>query len=201
MSVQPQPQTQPKIYRPEIPSPARRRLNRAGRGGLQAAIIAFFTFFSAFPFYWMLIATFKTNQDLYRPINNPFIFNQPPTMENLELLFNRTNYTTWLANSLIIGVAVVIITLLLAVPAAYALARLSWRVGEQLGGDPLILADAAETRICVLLSISTLLGLVVFTFTGAGWVDPVAGFVIAVFAVKEGREAWDGELVEDDDDD
>lgn len=133
MSIQSQPQTQPKIYRPDIPSPARRQINRVGRGSLQAAIIAFFTFFSAFPFYWMLIATFKTNQDLYRPINNPFIFNQPPTMENLELLFNGTNYTTWLANSLIIGVAVVIITLLLAVPAAYALARLSGRVGEQLG--------------------------------------------------------------------
>jgi divalent metal cation (Fe/Co/Zn/Cd) transporter len=74
-------------------------------------------------------------------------------------------------------------------------------VGELLGDDPLILADAAETRICVLLSISTLLGLIVFALTGAGWVDPVAGFIIATFAIKEGREAWEGELVEDDDDD
>ena len=81
------------------------------------------------------------------------------------------------------------------------LARAKRRVGEQLGGDPLILADAAETRICVLLSISTLVGLVVFTLTGAAWLDPVAGFVIAAFAVHEEREAWEGELVEDDDDD
>jgi divalent metal cation (Fe/Co/Zn/Cd) transporter len=65
----------------------------------------------------------------------------------------------------------------------------------------LILADAAETRICVLLSISTLLGLVLFALTGAAWLDPVAGFVIAAFAIHEGREAWEGELVEDDDDD
>jgi divalent metal cation (Fe/Co/Zn/Cd) transporter len=81
------------------------------------------------------------------------------------------------------------------------LARAKRQVGEQLGGDPLIMADAAETRICVLLSISTLLGLVAFALTGAAWVDPVAGFVIAVFAIKEGREAWEGELVEDDNDD
>ena len=74
------------------------------------------------------------------------------------------------------------------------------RVAEQLGGDPLILADAAETRICVLLSISTLLGLALFALTGAGWLDPVAGFVIALFALHEGREAWAGELVEDQDD-
>jgi divalent metal cation (Fe/Co/Zn/Cd) transporter len=78
------------------------------------------------------------------------------------------------------------------------LARAKRRVAEQLGGDPLILADAAETRICVLLSVSTLLGLGLFALTGAGWLDPVAGFVIAVFAVREGREAWEGELVEED---
>ena len=81
------------------------------------------------------------------------------------------------------------------------LARAKRRVGEALGGDQLILADAAETKICVLLSISTLLGLGLYALTGAAWLDPVAGFVIALFAIHEGREAWEGELVEDDDDD
>ncbi|WP_347059934.1 cation transporter [Blastococcus sp. HT6-30] len=74
------------------------------------------------------------------------------------------------------------------------LARAKRRVGEQLGGDPLILADAAETRICVLLSVSTLVGLGLYSLVGWTWLDPVAGFVIAVFAVMEGREAWEGEL-------
>jgi divalent metal cation (Fe/Co/Zn/Cd) transporter len=81
------------------------------------------------------------------------------------------------------------------------LARAKRRVGQALGGDQLILADAAETKICVLLSISTLLGLGLFALTGAAWLDPLAGFVIALFAIHEGREAWEGELVEDDDDD
>jgi divalent metal cation (Fe/Co/Zn/Cd) transporter len=81
------------------------------------------------------------------------------------------------------------------------LARAKRRVGEQLGGDQLILADAAETKICVLLSISTLAGLGLYALTGAAWLDPVAGFVIAAFAILDGREAWEGELVEDDDDD
>jgi divalent metal cation (Fe/Co/Zn/Cd) transporter len=79
------------------------------------------------------------------------------------------------------------------------LARAKRRVGLTLG-DNLILADAAETKICVLLSISTLAGLGLFALTGAAWLDPVAGFVIAAFAVHEGRDAWDGELVEDDED-
>jgi divalent metal cation (Fe/Co/Zn/Cd) transporter len=81
------------------------------------------------------------------------------------------------------------------------LARAKRRVAMQLGGDQLILADAAETKICVLLSISTLAGLALFAVTGAAWLDPVAGFIIAAFAIHEGREAWEGELVEDDDDD
>lgn len=80
------------------------------------------------------------------------------------------------------------------------LAAAKKKVGTALG-DNLILADAAETRICVLLSISTLAGLIIFALTGAAWVDPVAGFVIAAFAIMEGKEAWEGELVEDDDDD
>lgn len=81
------------------------------------------------------------------------------------------------------------------------LASAKRRVGIALGGDPLILADAAETRVCVWLSVSTLAGLVLFQLTGAAWLDPIAGFVIAAFAVHEGIEAWHGELVESDDDD
>lgn len=80
------------------------------------------------------------------------------------------------------------------------LAAAKHRVGVRLGGDRLILADAAETRICVFLSVSTLLGLVLFQLSGAAWLDPIAGFIIAGFAVREGIEAWEGELLEADDD-
>lgn len=93
-----------------------------------------------------------------------------------------------------------IVLLVASVVIMPALARAKRRIGTRLG-DPLILADAAETRTCLLLSISTLLGLGLYALTGAAWLDPVAGFVIAAFAIHEGREAWEGELVEDDDDD
>ena len=94
-----------------------------------------------------------------------------------------------------------IVLLALSVIIMPVLAAAKKKVAMQLGGDQLILADAAETKICVLLSISTLVGLVLYAVTGAAWLDPVAGFVIAAFAIHEGREAWEGELVEDDDDD
>ena len=73
------------------------------------------------------------------------------------------------------------------------LAAAKRRIGVRLADD-LILADAAETRICVLLSVSTFAGLALYAITGAAWLDPVAGFVIAAFAVHEGIEAWRGEL-------
>jgi len=96
-------------------------------------VLTIFTVLLAFPFYWMVIATFKQNIDLYGMENNPFIFNLPPTLDNLRLLFGQTRFLTWLANTAIVGAIVVAITLLLSVPAAYALARLTGRWGERLG--------------------------------------------------------------------
>jgi divalent metal cation (Fe/Co/Zn/Cd) transporter len=92
-------------------------------------------------------------------------------------------------------VAIVLLVLSLIVMPVLAAAKT--RVGKALKHN-LILADAVETKICVLLSVSTLLGVGLFQLTGAAWLDPVAGFVIAAFAVHEGREAWAGELVDED---
>lgn len=91
-------------------------------------------------------------------------------------------------------VAIVLLVASLIVMPVLAAAKT--RVGHALK-DNLILADAVETKICVLLSISTLLGVGLFQLTGAAWLDPVAGFVIAAFAIHEGREAWHGELVDE----
>ena len=97
------------------------------------SVLAVFTILLAFPFYWMVIATFKQNIDLYTVENNPFIFNVKPTLDHLRLLFGETQFVRWLSNTALVGVIVVVITLLLAVPAAYALARLTGRWGERLG--------------------------------------------------------------------
>jgi multiple sugar transport system permease protein len=100
------------------------------------AVILAFTAFAIFPFYWMVVTSFKQNSDLYvgasNTSHNPFIFNQPPTLIHLKILFQNTLYPTWLFNTLWVGAVVVLITLALAVPAAYSLARLTGRWGERL---------------------------------------------------------------------
>src|SRR6202795_2802824 len=99
-------------------------------------IILGFTAFAVFPFYWMVVTTFKQNSDLYvgatNTAHNPFIFNRPPTLEHLRTLFGQTLFLTWVVNTLLVGALVVGIPLLLAVPAGYSLARLTGRWGERL---------------------------------------------------------------------
>ena len=98
-----------------------------------AAVLVFFVTFLAFPFYWMVITAFKTNQDLYNTQNNPYLFNSPPTLRHLSVLFEDTQYLQWLLNTGFVGVVVVVITLLLAVPAGYALARMTGAWAQTLG--------------------------------------------------------------------
>src|SRR5258708_33810823 len=92
-------------------------------------VLGTFTILLAFPFYWMLITSFKQNVDLYTIENNPFVFNAKPTLDHLKFLFTETRFVRWLGNTAFVGVVVVAITLLLALPPAYSLARLSgaWR--------------------------------------------------------------------------
>ncbi|MDQ6891252.1 MAG: carbohydrate ABC transporter permease [Acidobacteriota bacterium] len=104
-----------------------------GARALHVFVLAFFTVALAFPFFWMVIAAFKQNADLYTVENNPFIFNLPPTLDHLRFLFGETRFLRWLGNTALVGGIVVAITLLLAVPAAYALARLTGRWGQRLG--------------------------------------------------------------------
>jgi multiple sugar transport system permease protein len=80
-----------------------------------------------------LITTFKNDADLYRQLGNPFLFNLPPTLDNLRLLFFDTNYLVFVRNSLLVGTLVVLITLAISVPAGYSLARLTGRWGERAG--------------------------------------------------------------------
>jgi multiple sugar transport system permease protein len=110
-----------------------RRTRAIGAGITKWSVLGIFTVLLAFPFYWMVIATFKQNIDLYNTENNPFTFTLKPTLDHLRLLFNDTGYVRWLGNTALVGLIVVVITLLLSIPAAYALARLTGRWGERLG--------------------------------------------------------------------
>jgi multiple sugar transport system permease protein len=96
------------------------------------AVLAVFLAQALFPFVWMAITAFKRDSDLYNPTYNPFLFNEPPTLEHFRLLFRETKFPRWIVNSAWVGLATVLITLCLALPAGYALARLRGRFGQHL---------------------------------------------------------------------
>jgi multiple sugar transport system permease protein len=114
---------------------ARRRAvsrHRAGRVGLYLAAVGA-ALVSALPFIWGFITAFKQDSDLYNSDNNPFVFNLDPTTEHVSFLFDETQFLTFAANTLWVGLVVVAITLVVALPAAYSLARLNMRWSGPLG--------------------------------------------------------------------
>ena len=78
----------------------------------------------------MAVTSFKNEAQVYDPTK---VWNFHPTLANYGFLFHQTGYLRWLRNSSFVGLMVVLITLAVALPAGYALARLSGRVGRSLG--------------------------------------------------------------------
>jgi divalent metal cation (Fe/Co/Zn/Cd) transporter len=87
-----------------------------------------------------------------------------------------------------VGIALAAVSL--AVMPALAWAKR--RTGRALG-DTVIAADATETALCSYLSAILLAGLVLNATVGWWWADPLAALAIAALALREGREAWQGD--------
>ena len=94
------------------------------------AVAVPFAIVLAFPFFWMAVTSFKPEAQVYDPTK---VWTFHPTLANYGFLFHHTGYLRWLRNSTFVGIMVVLITLAVAIPAGYALARLSGRVGRSLG--------------------------------------------------------------------
>lgn len=95
--------------------------------------LAVFTFVLLFPFYWMTITTFKSNDDIYDyEKNSPFwVFN--PTLHNIKKLLFDTSYPDWLWNTFLVSVVSTAISLFASVLAAYAVERLRFKGSRWIG--------------------------------------------------------------------
>lgn len=103
-------------------------------------VVTPFAVLLAFPFYWMLVTMFKEDLDLYNAENVPYVYNplrwkfwESATTQHVTFVFTDTPYTDWIVNTLVVGAVVVAITLAVALPAGYALARLSGSWGQSAG--------------------------------------------------------------------
>lgn len=99
-----------------------------------------------------------------------------------------------------LGIAITSISVVLMPALAWGKRHTSDRLAHHGLRAPAVLlrADAAETLLCAALSLTTLIGLAANATLGWWWADPLAGLVVVFFALREGREAWVGELLESD---
>jgi multiple sugar transport system permease protein len=113
--------------------PRSHRAKEIRRHGLIYLGLTPFLVLAVFPIFWMAVTALKQEPDLYRMDVVPFWFHLPPTLKNFTFLFHRTSYGDWIVNTMAISFWVSAITLVTAVPAGYALARLRLRFAENLG--------------------------------------------------------------------
>jgi len=121
--------------------------------------LAAFLFFALFPFYWMLISSFRANPELYNlQANRLWIKN--PTLEQFRELFAKTAALQWLWNSFFVSFLTSMISMTFGIMAGYALARLKFPGAQAFGLATFITYLVPTTLIFIpLASVVQYLGL------------------------------------------
>ena len=88
-----------------------------------------------------------------------------------------------------LGIGIALASLVIMPTVAW----LEHRTGRELGSRS-VQADARQLVLCAYLSGTVLIGLLANSLFGWTWADSVAALVVAFLAVREGLEAWGGEL-------
>ena len=83
-----------------------------------------YVFFALFPFYYMIVTSLKNDGELYNLKAVPFLIQTGVITDHYRYLFFKTEFLTWMKNSLIISVTATSISLVIAILAGYSLARL-----------------------------------------------------------------------------
>jgi multiple sugar transport system permease protein len=83
-----------------------------------------FVFFALFPFYYMVITSLKRDAELYSLTAVPFLIETGVITDHYRYLFFKTDFWTWMTNSLIISVLATSVSLVISTLAGYSLARL-----------------------------------------------------------------------------
>ena len=86
-----------------------------------------------FPFYWMTITAFKSNEELYNyKEHNPFWVSSP-TLANINKLLFETDYPQWLWTTMMVAIVATVVSIFSSVLAAYAIQRLKFRGAPYVG--------------------------------------------------------------------
>lgn len=77
-----------------------------------------------FPIYWMLNSSFKTQFEMYQKV--PTMLPQEPTLDGYKFLITETPFLNAIKNSFLVAITCSTLSVLLAYPVSYVVARLKF---------------------------------------------------------------------------
>ena len=144
-----------------------------------------------FPFYWMLLTSVKS----YASYNSEFIpkfFTLSPTFENYASAFSAVPLAKYFLNTVIFTVVTTALMLVIAIPSAYAFARLEFK-GKNLLFLSFLALMMIPTELVVITNFTTITNLELRN-TFAGLILPSAASVFYIYLLKENFEQVPNEL-------
>ena len=95
-------------------------LTSPGYKVFRVVALTFVVLILVLPIVWMVLAAFKTNVDIY-DASKTILFS--PTMDNFDKVFAQGNFGRYIFNSALIALAATGLSMVLGVPAAFAMSR------------------------------------------------------------------------------
>ena len=104
----------------------KQRLRKNVKKGITYTLLGIWALIVLFPFYWMLLSSFKSYGE-YNGETLPKFFVTNPTIENYITAFTEVSLLDYFANTLIFTLATTALMMIVIIPAAFAFARLNFK--------------------------------------------------------------------------
>ena len=146
---------------------------------LQNFLFIVYAIFALFPLIWMVLITFKSDTEVF---TTTFLFH--PTLANYQEVLLRSNYARYILDSVIVSGGAVLVSVLVGVPAAYALARYNFPRKEELAFQILSYKFAPEILVVLpLFMIYQKIGLY-DSYVGLIWVYQLISLPLLIWVVR-----------------
>ncbi len=150
-----------------------------GLNALLTVLLIIYAIFALFPLVWMVILSFKSDAEMY---NTLFVFT--PTLDNYKEVLFKTDYPRYMRDSLIVSGLAVLVSVIVGVPAAYALARYNFKKKEDIAFQILSFKFAPEILVVLpLFMIFQKLG-IYDSYFGLIWVYQLISMPLLIWVVR-----------------
>ncbi|MFC7016130.1 carbohydrate ABC transporter permease [Streptomyces viridiviolaceus] len=174
-----------------------RHWRRTTLSAAQTAVLVVVAFLFAFPILWMFASAFKRTSSVVRdafPLSWKSFLPAEPTMANFVTLFTRLHFGRDFLNTLIVSVAQVTLTLIVATFAGYAFGRLQFRGRNVLFAATLLGAFIpVEAMVIPMYGVTKHLGLL---STYPGIFLPFAFSPFAIYLMRQSFKSLPNETFE-----